>query len=129
MRGSLIRRVDAGEVEQLSAACFFIKTLHIALFSDFQRCVHVDFDEPPGSREFARSVTPRTKRRNGGDEDNHADVVEETSQFADSTDIFRTIGVTESEIAVQAKAKRVAVEVVHEQSLLAQSLLDDQGHR
>jgi hypothetical protein len=89
----------------------------------------VDFDEPPRSHEFACGVTSRTKRRNGGDEDNHADVVEEKGQFANSADILRTIGVTESKIAIQAMTKSVTVEVVHEKTLVAESLLDDKGDR
>jgi hypothetical protein len=129
MKRRLVGRIDAGEIWQLPGSRSLVKTLDVAFFGDFQRCVHVDLDETAGSGEFARGVTTRAKRRNGGHQDDHANVVEEASEFPDATNVLHSVGVTKAEITIQAVPKRVTVKVVHGESPLAEAFLDDQRDR
>ena len=112
--GGFVWGVDAGEILELSGACFFVETLSVALFADFERRGDVDFEElnPSFARDLTGSAAVVLVGRDEGGDDDDAGVGEELGGFGDAADVFHAVFGGEAEVAVEPVADVVAVEDV-----------------
>ena len=126
VRGTLVRRADAGEVLQLARTRPRVEALRVALLGDLDRRVHVDLDEPQPGR-LVQLARERAIVVGGGDErrDRHRPGVgHQPRDVRDAADVLRPVGGGEREVAREPVAQVVAVEEVGGVAVLHQDALE-----
>ena len=127
--GGLVGGVDAGEVDELTAARLVVETLGVALLGDRQRRVDEHLEELLGCEQRAghRPLGPE-----GGDEGNEHDQTRVDHQLRDlghAADVLHAVGVGEPEVGVQTVPDVVAIEQVGVVTAAMKLALDQVGDR
>jgi hypothetical protein len=124
-----VRIVDAGEVFDLPGPRFLIESLRIARLSGSERNIDMHFDELAVGEQRAHSIAIGAIRADKRGHDDRAGGGKQFGEFADATNVLRTIFSAESEVLVQSVSDIVAVEPVDELAAFVQFLLEDCGDR
>ena len=119
MFGLFIRAVDAGEVLQLTRARLAIQALHVALFCDIQRRVHIDLDEIAVLHQVAHHLPLGPEGRDEGGQHDQPGIGHQPRHLAHAADVFHPVGIGKAQIAVQPVTHIVAIQ---KEGVLAQGM-------
>src|SRR3954453_21959786 len=109
LRG-FVRTVDPGEVLELARARLGIEALGIALLRFAERRIDENLEELAFGHHPSDHVALGTKWRNERSQQDQAGVGHDPGDLADPADVLDAIGLSETEIPVEAVADIVAVE-------------------
>src|SRR5713226_617420 len=126
--GRFVRRGNPGEFLDLVGAGFRVQAFGVALLADFDRRVHIDFDEFARRYHRAHQVAVRAVGRNERGDDDDARVGEQFGQFADATDVFLAVFGRETEVGTKAVPNVVAVEHISVPAQIEQFALQLDGN-
>jgi len=120
---------DAGELGDLPGTGFFVEALCVAIFTDFDGSIAIDFDEVAMLDHAAHALAVGTAGGDEGGQHNHTRLHEQLGHFADAADVFLAVCGRETEVAAQAVAHVVAIQHEGATTLLVQGFFDGMGKR
>src|SRR5262249_1486757 len=107
---SLVRRIHAGEIAELTAPCFPIKSFRVALLADFERCVDKNLNEFIRPDQITGHLPLATERGIKCRDCYKASFDKELGALGHTANIRDPIGLGEAEIAIKTMADIIAIE-------------------
>src|SRR3954466_3754755 len=106
----LVRLVDAGKILKLARERALVESFWVAGDTLFKRCIDERLDELTLVDHLPYHLTLGAERGNEGTGQDKPRLRHQLGDFADSADVFHTVGMSEAKIFVQPVAQIIAIE-------------------
>jgi len=108
--GRFVGGVESGESLEFATFCFVVEPFGIALLGGFGIARNMDFDEFSCGEQLTRPIAVVSEGGYKGAEYDVSMFEEETANLSNATDVFGTIAIGESKVAVQPVSNLIPIQ-------------------